>query len=229
VVKQEIYAEFLDDNGVVFRGVRDIAFLQPEEAQRDHVYVIGCDLAKLQDYTVLAVYDRKNNHQVYQMRFNKLEWSYQREKIKALSEKYNRALVLMDSTGVGEPNYEELVRMGVPVEPYHFTNELKKQLIEKLANWIELKNIRMLQLDETIQELNQFTYDISEKTGRVFYSAPIGFHDDVVISHALAVWGLQPVPLEKKQKEESLIQKDYHEKQQAYQNEENDYTEHESI
>jgi hypothetical protein len=80
VVKQEIYAEFLDDTGVVFRSVRDIAILSPEEPKQDHMYVIGCDLAKVQDYTVLTVYDRKNNHQVYQVKFNQLEWPFQKQK-----------------------------------------------------------------------------------------------------------------------------------------------------
>ena len=179
VVKQEIYAEFLDDTGVVFRGVRDIAILQPEEQKMDHLYVIGADLAKVQDYTVLTVYDRKNNNQVYQMRFNQLEWPFQKQKIRDLSLKFNRAVVYIDSTGLGEPIYEDLVRSGVPCEPIHFTNEMKKQLIEKLSSWIELKNIHMLDLEETVQEFNSFTYDYSEKTGRVIYGAPPGFHDDI--------------------------------------------------
>lgn len=195
VVKQEIYAEFLEDTGVVFRGVKAIAILQPKPPEINHIYIIGCDLAKLTDYTVITVYDRTNNEQVFQMRFNHLEYPFIRSKIAEVSRKYNKALVMLDSTGVGEPTYDDLSRAGVPVEPIHFTNELKKQMIEKLANWIEMRNLKMLQLDETIQELNNFTYDISEKTDRVHYGAPIGFHDDIVISHALACWGMQPVIL----------------------------------
>jgi phage FluMu gp28-like protein len=212
VIKQEIYAEFLDDTGVVFRGVTEIAVLQAEEPQPDHLYVIGADLAKVQDYTVLAVYDRTNNHQVYQMRFNKLEWHYQKERIKDLSKKYNDALILVDSTGVGEPIYEDLARAGVPIEPYHFTNESKKNLIEKLSTWIELKNCRMLKLDETIQELNSFTYDISS-TGKVRYEAPVGFHDDIVIAHALAIWSLQPITKTREEDNLTIIQRDLYEKQ----------------
>lgn len=211
VVKQEIYAEFLDDTGVVFRGVLAVAILQPEEPKEGHLYVIGCDLAKVQDYTVLCVYDRTNNTQVYQMRFNKLEWHYQKERIKELSKKYNNALVLVDSTGVGEPIYEDLARAGVPIEPYHFTNESKKNLIEKLSTWIELKNCRMLKIEETIQELNSFTYDISS-TGKVRYEAPIGFHDDIVIAHALAIWSLQPIVKEQEVQNLSIIERDLYEK-----------------
>lgn len=211
VVSQEIYAEFLDDNGVVFRGVKEIATLDPNntpEVDYTHLYVIGCDIAKLVDYTVISVYDRTDNHQIFQYRFNNIEYPAIRARIQHVSRKYNNALVYLDSTGIGEPTYDDLSRAGVPVEPIHLTNELKKQIIEKLSNWIELKHFRMLKIDETINELNSFTYDISEKTGRVFYNAPIGFHDDIVIANALAVWGMQPVRQVQPTQEMSIIQRD---------------------
>lgn len=232
VVKQEIYAEFLEDNGVVFRDVRLIATAIPQEPILDHLYIIGCDLAKVQDFTVLVVYDRKNNNQVCQMRFNQLEWPFQKQKIKELSNKYNHALVYIDSTGLGEPIFEDLARDGVPIEPIHFTNEIKKQMIEKLSNWIELKHIYILNLEETLNEFNSFTYDYSEKTGRVMYSAPQGFHDDIVFSHALAIWGLSPIIKSNEQTDMTVIQKDLYEKTKQYKEEQNgiiDNTEYEII
>lgn len=211
VVSQEIYAEFLDDTGVVFRGVKEVATLDPTnlpDVDYKHIYVIGCDVAKLVDYTVIAVYDRTDNKQVFQMKFNNLEWPAIQGRIQHVSRKYNNALVILDSTGVGEPTYDMLSRQGVPVEPIHLTNELKKQIIEKLSNWIETKMFWMLNIDETIKELNSFTYDISEKTGRIFYNAPQGFHDDIVIAHALAVWGMQPVIRVQPTSSMTLIQRD---------------------
>lgn len=218
VVSQEIYAEFLDDTGVVFRGVREVATLDPQntpDVNYSHMYVMGVDVAKLVDYTVIAVYDRTDNHQVFQMRFNSLEWPAIQSRIQHVSRKWNNALIILDSTGVGEPVYDQLARMNVPVEPIHLTNELKKQIIEKLSNWIELKLFRMLKDDETINELNSFTYDISDKTGRVFYGAPVGFHDDIVIAHALAVWGMQPVTHVTPTEEMTVIQRDILEKTQG--------------
>jgi hypothetical protein len=219
VIQQEIYAEFLDDTGVVFSGIKNVAVLQPEEPKRDHIYVIGCDLARLQDYTVLTVYDRQNNHQVYQMRFHQLEWGFQKQKIADLSRKYNNALVKLDSTGIGDPIYDDLLRMNVPVEGVKFTNETKKNLIEKLASWIELGYVKMLNVEETINELNSFTYDISEKSGRVMYSAPIGFHDDIVISHALAISSLNPVIIEVAPEVMTPIQRDLYEKRKQFNDE----------
>lgn len=211
VVDQEIYSQFLDDTGVVFRGVKQIAVLNPlqvPDVNFRHIYIMGVDVAKLVDYTVIVVYDRTDNHQVFQMKFNNLEWPAIQARIEHISRKYNNALVMLDSTGVGEPTYDILARRGVPVEPIHLTNELKKQIIEKISNWIELRNMYMLNDEDTIKEFNSFTYDISEKTRRIMYNAPVGFHDDIVIAHALAVWGMQPVLRNQATDDMSIIQRD---------------------
>jgi hypothetical protein len=91
------------------------------------------------------------------------------------------------------------------------TNELKKQIIEKLSNWIELRQFHMLNDEDTINELNSFTYDISDK-GRIFYNAPVGFHDDIVIAQGLAVWGMQPVTKRVATEDMGIIERDILEK-----------------
>lgn len=210
-VDQEIYAQFLDDSGVVFRGVKDIAILDPTkvpDAIPGHMYIMGVDVAKLVDYTVIVVYDRTTNQQVFQMRFNNLEWPVIKTRVVEVCRKYNNALIYLDSTGVGEPLFDDLSRANMPVEPIHFTNEIKKQLIEKLSAYIELKHLRMLNIPETINELNSFTYDMSEKTHRVIYGAPVGFHDDIVIAHALAVWGMYPVRIQQPVETMTIVQQD---------------------
>ena len=211
VVRQEVYAEFLDDSGVVFRHVSEICTLNPQKPIAGHLYIIGADLAKVQDYTVLTVFDRANNNQVFQDRFNKLEWPFQKKKIQALSQAYNHALVSIDSTGIGEPLYEDLERAGVPVEPFKFTNSSKKELIEKLSIWIEQKRFLMLNDPDTIREFNNFTYDISS-TGKIRYNAPAGFHDDIVCSMGLAIWQLHEVIKVDVPPAQSLLQEHYQRK-----------------
>ena len=210
VVLQEIYAQFLDDSGIVFRKVKDIMNATPQGPVMDHIYVIGVDLAKVTDFTVITVYDRTNNCQVYQDRFNTLDWNLQKAKIKAVSKHYNNALCIVDATGIGDPIVDDLVRAGVPVEPIKLTNEQKKEMIEKLIIWIEQKKIWMLPLDDTLKEFTNFTYDISI-TGKTRYSAPEGLHDDIVISHSLAIWALNPLYQAIKQREDTLIEKIYKE------------------
>lgn len=212
VIQQEIYAQFLEDTGVVFRGITEVMNAEPKKPLKDHRYVIGVDLAKVQDFTVLAVYDAVTNAQVYQARFNKLDWSMQKARIKETSKHYNNAAVVIDATGLGDPIVDDLGRMEVPVDPIKFTNDQKRQLIEKLSNWIELGRIKMLNIPETIQEFSNFTYDISEVTGKVRYEAPPGFHDDIVIAHSLAIWRLNPKIKESYEKPKSMIRLSYEQK-----------------
>lgn len=214
VAKQEIYAQFLEDSGVVFRGVTKIATATPKKPIKGHVYVMGVDLAKVEDFTVITVYDRKDNCQVYQDRFNKIEYPFQKEKIKSVSKHYNGALIIMDATGVGDPIVDDLLRARVPVEPYKFTNQSKKELIEKLVIWTEQQKIKILPIKETLAEFRNFTYDVSS-SGRIRYEAPQGFHDDIVIAHGLAVWSLAPIYKQEKVKEPTLIQREYRKRSQG--------------
>jgi hypothetical protein len=208
VVQQEIYAQFLEDTGVVFRDVRAVATATPQKPRSGHVYVMGVDLAKVQDWTVIAVYDRATNAQVYQDRFKTLEWPFQKKKIATIAQHFNNALVVIDATGIGDPIADDLARENISIEPFKLTNSSKKEIIEKLSIYIEQKTIKILNLEETIAEFNSFTYDITN-SGRIIYEAPPGFHDDIVIAHALAVSSLIPLPVQVESEPVSLIREEY--------------------
>jgi len=215
VVQQEIYAQFLEDSGVVFKKVSDVCVAIPRKSIDGHLYVIGVDLARVQDYTVLAVYDRSTNEQVYQDRFNKLDWNFQKEKIRTIAKLYNNALCVVDATGLGDPIVDDLLRSGVSVLPFKLTNQSKKEIIEKLSIWIEQRFIKMINLAETVTEFNNFTYDISS-SGNIRYNAPVGFHDDIVVAHALAVWESQPIMKARSQSEISRVREEYLRQQTTY-------------
>lgn len=215
VIKQEIYGEFLDNQGAVFRNIKQAATAMPKKPKKGHLYVMGVDLAKVTDFTVITVYDRATNHQVYQDRFNTLEWPFQKEKIKGIAQMYNNALVVLDASGIGDPIADDLLRDRVAVKPIKLTNESKKQIIEKLVVWVDQEKLHFINLAETIEELTNFTYDVSS-TGRIRYNAPVGLHDDIVISHALACWELQPVIAPQKQEEPSLIRQAFIKAREGY-------------
>ena len=213
VIQQEVYAKFLEDTGVVFRNFLEIMDAEPQKPMTGHRYIMGVDLAKVEDFTVIAVYDAGNNRQVYQARFNQIDWGMQKARIAETARHYgdgtSPASVIIDATGLGDPIVEDLARMGIPVDPIKFTNDQKRQMIEKLSNWIETGRIHMLNIPETRTELTNFTYDISETTDRVRYEAPVGFHDDIVIAHALAVWRLNVKFIEPTEKPKTLIRLSY--------------------
>ena len=60
-------------------------------------------------------------------------------------------------------------------------------------------------MEETLLEFDNFNYEVGE-TGKIRYGAPQGFNDDIVISHALAVWSLQPLYKEQIEKPKTRVQ-----------------------
>lgn len=176
--RQEILAEFLDDEGAVFRGVRDC--VKPRSTEP--TAALGVDLAKHEDFTVIVGVDRRGCWTSFD-RFREISWPLQKERIKAAAAGGTR--VLLDSTGIGDPILDDLQKLGVNVEGYKFTSASKQQLIESLAMAIEERRIGLPDDPVVLNELEAYEYETTAM-GRTRYSAPEGAHDDCVIAVALA-------------------------------------------
>jgi hypothetical protein len=186
--QQEIMGLFLKDVGSVFRGV-DESVKGNLQAWTPHTsYVMGVDLAKYGDYTVIVILDA-TGHVVAFDRFGELDWVFQRKRIVEWAKKYH-ARILVDSHGVGDPVYDELKREQVSVEGYKFTNASKAELIENLSLLIEQQKITFPKIPELVAELNMYGWTKS-KGGNIIYNAPQGYHDDTVIALALAAWQIK--------------------------------------
>ena len=202
VFQQEYEAEFIDDVGLVFRNVKACSFeigrpskdmpwlFQPR--LDGHSYILGVDLARTQDWTVICVLDAQEKRVVAWDRFNKIDWPVQKDRIAGMARGY-RAPIMIDATGIGDPIYQDLQAMGIKVMPYKFTAESKRNLVNNLAIVLEQKGIRYPAIQELINELLAFEYT-PLPSGHMRFGAPSGQHDDCVIALALAVyasqWGL---------------------------------------
>lgn len=187
VFKQEYLAEFLDDSAGVFRGIKDCIRGDFEDYNPLLSYVIGVDLARIRDFTVLTVMDRQRKHVCAVERFNQISWEVQYERIRALSSRYH-ALCVIDATGIGDPIVETLRNGGVAVEPYKIGGNLaKQQLIDKLRVNIEHSKISFPEHSDLLRELEAYEYKVSD-SGIIRYESPDSEHDDCVISLALANW-----------------------------------------
>ena len=193
VFRQEYGGEFLEGSGQVFRFVREAATGMFQPPIRDERYYAGLDLAKVEDYTVLVIINSKCEV-VAVDRFHRIDWGPQIARIRALTERYNRARTYVDTTGAGEPIYETLVKERVRVEPYQFTQQSKAAIIDNLALMLEKRQIVIPKPElwpEGVDELEGFEYSVTDK-GTVRTSAPSGLHDDCVIALALAAYWVRP-------------------------------------
>jgi phage FluMu gp28-like protein len=146
------------------------------------VKVYGVDLAKSMDHTVIIGLDQNGSVCHYE-RFQ-MDWRQTKQSIINLP----KAPILIDSTGVGDPIFEDLQRDGLNITGYKFSSTSKQQLMEGLAAAIHQRKITFPD-GPIVKELEVFEYQFTSHG--VKYSAPSGFHDDCVMSLALAVHHLQ--------------------------------------
>lgn len=188
VFQQEYLAQFLEEDGTVFRRVAaavDKGRTQNEAVRPGVRYRLGVDLARVEDFTVLVVTDVLSGRQVYFERFNQISWERQIASIESACSAYNRAEIVLDSTGIGDPIFEAIRKKGLPVTPFIFTNHSKEALIDNLAMEIEQRLVSLMDIDVQTNELLAYQYEITPSRN-VRMNAPSGMHDDCVIALALS-------------------------------------------
>lgn len=189
IFRQEILAEFLDDAGGVFRGVS--ACIEGEllgaPPHRMAQYVMGVDLAKHADYTAIFIGDLRERRVVAYDRFNKADWGLQKARIIELARRWNDAVCWMDTTGVGDPIYDDLRRAGLRIHSYKFTAQTKQALLEQAVLMVEQRAVRFPDIPVLVNELKALQYTRTD-AGHLRMAAPEGLHDDCVMAFALMCW-----------------------------------------
>ncbi len=191
VFRAEYLAEFVDDEGQVFRGVSEAA-TAPAGAQPvpGRLYVAGIDWGRSHDYTVMTVMDAETCRLVALDRFNQVGWELQRGRLKLLYERWQPSAVWAEENSIGSVNIEALQAEGLPVRPFKMTAASKAPLIEGLALAIERGELTLLPDPILLTELT--AYEMRRLPGGGYrFSSPPGLHDDCVISLALAWHGVR--------------------------------------
>jgi len=181
-------------------------------------YFLGLDLGQAQDYTALAVVERKIFHytlpskqyHVRHLQRFKLGTSYPEivDKVKAMYEKpplRGQAVLVADATGVGRPVMDLFRKDGlrpiavtitggtiVNAGSYGF-HVPKRDLITNLQVLFQSGSLKiagkLLDADILIDELLNFKVKIDTRTAHDSYEAwREGIHDDLVLAVALACW-----------------------------------------
>ena len=195
--RQEWLAEFIPDGGEVFRNVDGCVAgtLETAPAHATRRYVMGVDLAKMDDYTVCCVADVQTRRLVAFERFHLADWPLQKARILVLAQQWNNAEIWLDSTGIGSPIYDDLARAGARIHPYTFTAASKTAMYDNAILLVEQQKVGIPdpQQAPTVQVLiNELKALIYKKTpaGNIRIEAPSGMHDD-----CCTAFGLMCLPL----------------------------------
>jgi len=185
---QEFMADFIEDGAGVFRRVMDAATSKVAEPAPGKQYVMGVDWGKSNDFTVITTLDTQG-HMVHVDRFNQIDYTVQVGRLRALAERYKPTAIIAERNSMGDPLAEQLLRAGLPVQPFTTTNATKTAIIDGLALAFERGEVAILPDPALVGELQAYEME-RLKSGLLRYSAPDGMHDDMVMSLALAWYGI---------------------------------------
>lgn len=185
--RQEWLAQFVDD-GQVFRRVTEAVVPRSETYNPAHAYVMGCDWGRSHDFTVLTVLDVNTNAVVAIDRFNQIDYVMQVGRLKALAEQWKPYVIIAESNSMGQVVIDMLQRENLPVRPFQTTNATKAQAVDSLVLAFERGEISIPDDKVLVSELQAFEME-RLPSGLIRYSAPAGWHDDCVMSLALAWQG----------------------------------------
>ncbi|NJO07172.1 MAG: hypothetical protein HC876_17570 [Chloroflexaceae bacterium] len=187
VFRQEILAEFLSGEGAVFRSVSEAtgATLCDKPAENG-VYVVGCDFARQNDYSVFTVLDTAQHAVVAIDRMTHIDYQTQIWRLEYMCQIWQPHTILAEANSIGIPIIEQLQRKGLPVRPFNTTNASKQRIIDALALAFEQERIRIPDDPVLVGELLSFEME-RLPSGLTRYAAPSGMHDDCVMSLALAL------------------------------------------
>jgi hypothetical protein len=197
--EQEVEAKFLAAGSSVFvvpdRSVQKGRILPNYFIEgvdvRGHSVVLGIDLARTNDWTVIYGARANDRRNCYYERMQAITWPEQKRRIRRAVRQIEKAgadtvMMILDSTGVGDPIVEDLEAEGYDVVGINFTTH-KINMVRLLSK--DLEETQAFVLESRLNEFEDYQMALTP-AGRMTYSAPEGENDDVVAAKMLQHWGL---------------------------------------
>ena len=188
IFRQEYLAEFVD-GAEVFKNVYELTDITnppsaPEPGKR---YFCGIDVGLVNDETVVTIVDNFGR-MVFMDRFTGIPTPGVVQRILKTLKHWRPNKTLIELNNQGRTIYDYIYKEYRNIEGFDTTNKSKEEIINRLIAAFSGKEIRCFDDDDIRLQLESFIFEMTA-TGKVRYKAADGFHDDIVISLALA-WNL---------------------------------------
>ncbi len=185
IFRAEYLGEFLEGESMVFQNFSTNTF-DTYPAPIGKVYA-GLDSGQSNDYTVATFID--STGQVVDIyRDNKKTYEEMTNNVLARVKKWN-ATLMVETNSIGGPVFEALKKQWQDTHPFNTSNSSKREIIESLILAFNENSLRIPSINlypELHHELEVYEMTYNPKTRTVQYNAREPFHDDMVMSLAIA-------------------------------------------
>ena len=189
IYKQEFLAEWQDNEGAVFQGLDKVCINEMWPDQNQSKVYAGLDIGNKGDFSVLTIIDELGRV-LYMWRENRIEYSQIADKVAEACKHYKVRDLLVETNGVGDPVFEMIKKKYSRTSPLYQTNQTKENIIRRLMGDIQDVTLELPSINlfpSLAEELEIFEYEVLP-SGKIRYTHPQGFHDDCVLSLAIANW-----------------------------------------
>jgi hypothetical protein len=184
--QQEVEAEFVDSSSI-FNNISDVMCLEPiNEPQPDERYFAGIDIGFINDASVLSIVNKDGNLVKY-YRWDNIEAPELMNEIVEINKKWKFIKVLIESNNQGLTIYQDLRRRMSNIEEFSTNSKTKPEIINRLIHLFNTQEIKLVIDDYLRIELEAFIFK-QNNNGNIKFMAESGFHDDCVMSLAIARW-----------------------------------------
>ena len=185
IFRAEYEGAFLEGESMVFKNFAEGTLVKyPKPVGK---VFAGLDTGQASDYTVCTFVDSTGAIiDIY--RDNKKTYEEMTNQVLSRVKKWNASL-LVETNSIGGPVFEALQKQWQDTLPFNTSNSSKREIIESLILAFNETSIRIpsIELEPDLHhELEVFEMTYNPKTRTVQYAARTPFHDDMVMSLAIA-------------------------------------------
>ena len=187
IYKQEYLAEFSEATNDVFRGLDLVCNLNNWDESKTTRDYFGIDTGMSNDYTVCTVLSESGRCKKI-FRFNGKTFEESAKTILDGLQRFNIRGGYVETNGPGQALYELIKKQYRNTKSFYTSQDSKAQAVRKLITDIEGATLELPSKQfypELYNELSAYTYKVNTN-GKLSFSHPPGYHDDLVDSLWLA-------------------------------------------
>jgi len=186
--QQEVEAEFVD-NSSVFNNINEVLCLEEyDEPIPGETYYGGIDIGLINDASVLSILNGSGDLIKY-YRWENIEAPDLINEIEDISKKWGFTKLLIENNNQGLTIYQEL-RRRIDIQQFNTNSKTKPEIINRLIHLFNMKEIRLVKDEYLRIELEAFIFK-QNNHGNLKFMADNGFHDDLIMSLAIARFGYE--------------------------------------